>query len=143
MSRIRHFTGRVSRTLHVAKNPPRMRTPIATRLLGKLMHAESRELALTGLHSAMLLFSFFLFFFCFHGRRNTWQARVIGTRIYSRVRALAITRAFFFHFSRRARARDRSLFTSLGDLWKLDRDPHPSSIHRKTVGETRNGVCQP
>lgn len=67
----------------------------------------------------------FCFFLC-----SEHTASVIGTRIYTRARSLAISCAPF-HFLRRARARDRSLFASPGDLWKLIE----TCIHHRSIGK--------
>jgi hypothetical protein len=64
---------------------------------------------------------------------------VIGTWIYSRARSQLVARSFIFHV-----ARARSIIVHF-TRWSLetDRDLHPSSIHRGTVGEAESGVRWP
>lgn len=63
-------------------------------------------------------------------RCSEHTAGVIGTRIYSRTRALTLAiSCASFHFS--CRTRDRSLFTSPGDLWKLIE----TCIHHRSIGK--------
>lgn len=102
--------------------------PNVTRQRGKLMYAESR----TPTHRARTYGCRRVFFFFFDARR-TYGARDRDTNLF--VRSQLVARPF--HFSRRAR--DRSLFTSPGDLWKLIE----TCIHHRSIGQlsTRRGAA--